>query len=377
MSADPERTRGPTAAGSASGPPRAHIASGVTVRPALATLPEYVPGRTVAGAVKLASNETAYPLLPAVARRLGEVVGAANRYPDLGVVALRRALATRLDVDVEQVAVGCGSVALCQQVVQAVAGADDEVLYPWRSFEAYPILTTVAGARSVQVPLRADHSFDCDALAAAVTPRTRVVFFCNPNNPTGTAVGRAELETLLDRVPSEVLVVLDEAYREFVTDVDVPDGTEYLDRPNVLVLRTFSKAYGLAGLRIGYGVAADPRVARALRQTQIPFAVSTIAQEAALACLEPEAEAELMPRVHEVVLERSRVYDRLADLGYPVVASQANFVWLPLGDATSDWARGCEDHGVIVRPFPGAGARVTIGTAEENDVFLTAAAALR
>ena len=237
-----------------------------------------------------------------------------------------------------------------------MAGPDDEVLYPWRSFEAYPILTTVAGARSVQVPLRPDQSFDLDALAAAVTARTRVMFVCSPNNPTGTVVLRADLETLLDRVPSGVLVVLDEAYREFVTDADVPDGTAYLDRANVLVLRTFSKAYGLAGLRVGYGVAADPAVARALRQVQIPFAVSTIAQEAALACLEPEAEKQLSQRVDEVVSERSRVYDRLADLGYPVVPSQANFVWIPLGDATTEWARGCEERGVIVRPFAGARA---------------------
>jgi histidinol-phosphate aminotransferase len=350
---------------------------GVTVRPELATLPAYVPGRTVPGAIKLASNETAYPLLPAVARRLGEVIGAANRYPDLDSTALRTALAARLDVDVDQLAIGCGSVALCQQVVQVMAGPDDEVLYPWRSFEAYPILTTVAGARSVQVPLRPDQSFDLDALVAAVTPRTRVLFVCSPNNPTGTVVRRADLETMLDRVPSRVLVVLDEAYREFVTDADVPAGTAFLDHPNVLVLRTFSKAYGLAGLRVGYGVAADPALARALRQVQIPFAVSTIAQEAALACLQPEAEAELMQRVGEVVAERSRVYDGLLDLGYPVVASQANFVWIPLGDATTDWARGCADHGVIVRPFAGAGARITIGTAAENDTFIAAAAALR
>jgi histidinol-phosphate aminotransferase len=346
---------------------------GVTVRPALATLPAYVPGRAVPGAIKLASNETAYPLLPAVAQRVAEVLGSSNRYPDLDSVALRTRLAARLDVAVDQLVVGCGSVALCQQVVQVMAGPGDEVLYPWRSFEAYPILTTVAGADSVQVPLRPDQSFDLDALAAAVTPNTRVMFVCSPNNPTGTVVRRADLQTLLDRVPSRVLVVLDEAYREFVTDADVPDGTEHLDRPNVLVLRTFSKAYGLAGLRVGYGIAADPALARALRQVQIPFAVSTIAQEAALACLEPDAEQQLMQRVDEVVAERSRVYDALVELGHPVVPSQANFVWIPLGDETTEWARRCEEHGVIVRPFAGVGARVTIGTAAENDTFLAAA----
>ena len=348
----------------------------VTVRPALATLPAYVPGRTVPGAIKLASNETAYPLLPAVAERVAAVLSGANRYPDMGIVALRTELGRRLDVDIDRIAVGCGSVALCQQIIQSFAGPDDEVLYPWRSFEAYPILTTVAGARSVQVPLRPDQSFDLDALAAAVTARTRVMFVCNPNNPTGSSVRRADLETLLDRVPGHVLVVLDEAYREFVTDPDVPDGIGYLDRPNVLVLRTFSKAYGLAGLRVGYGVAADPAVAAALRQTQIPFAVNLVAQEAALACLEPVAEKQLMERVDEVVAERARVFGALAALGYPVTPSQANFVWLALGDGALTWAAGCEQRGVIVRPFAGAGVRITIGTAEENDVFLAAAAAL-
>lgn len=346
----------------------------VTVRPALRTLPAYVPGRTVPGAIKLASNETSYPLLPSVAARLTDVLSRANRYPDLSAAALTRVLAERFEVAEGQVAVGCGSVALCQQIVEAVAEADDEIVYPWRSFEAYPILTTVAHARSVQVPIRADQSFDLDAVAAAVTARTRVVFLCTPNNPTGTALRRDDLVAFLDSVPEDVLVVLDEAYREFVTDPDVPDGLTFLDRSNVLVLRTFSKAYGLAGLRVGYAVAADAAVARAIRQTQIPFAVSQLAQEAALACLEPEAEKQLLARVTEVVAERGRVHAELRRLGYPVTASQANFVWLPLGADTVRWAQSCEDHGVIVRPFADAGARVTIGTVEENDAFLAAAA---
>ena len=345
----------------------------VTVRPALRSLPAYVAGRSVPGALKLASNETSYPLLPSVAARVAEVISGANRYPDFAATALTRALAARVGVEDAQIAVGCGSVALCQQVVQALAEDGDEVLYPWRSFEAYPILTAVAGARSVQVPLRADQSFDLAALAAAVTPRTRLIFLCSPNNPTGTALRRADIEHFLDSVRDDVLVVVDEAYREFVTDPDVPDGLTLLERPNILILRTFSKAYGLAGLRVGYGVAADPDIARALRQTQIPFAVSQIAQDAALACLEPAAEKELMTRVDEVVAERNRVQDELLRLGYPVTPSQANFVWLPLGPVTVDWARACEDDGVIVRPFAGAGARVTIATAPENDRFLAVA----
>jgi histidinol-phosphate aminotransferase len=229
----------------------------------------------------------------------------------------------------------------------------------------------------VQVPLR-EFTHDLPALAGAITDRTRLVFVCNPNNPTGTAVRRDELVEFLRSVPPRVVVALDEAYREFVADPDVPDGTTLLDEhPNVIVLRTFSKAYGLAGLRVGYAIAADPALTAALRQTQVPFAVTTVAQQAALACLEPEAESQLMSRVASIVEERSRVVAELAALGYDVPPTQANFVWFPLGDATTAWAAACEEQKVIVRAFAGAGARVTISNREENDAFLQAAAAAR
>ena len=178
----------------------------------------------------------------------------------------------------------------------------------------------------------------------------------------------------LRRVPEDVVVAFDEAYREFVTDPSVPDGTTLLDEhPNLIVLRTFSKAYGLAGLRVGYAIASDPDLIAALRQTQVPFSVTTVAQEAALASLEPPAEQQLRDRVAEVVVERDRVRSALLDAGYDVPPTQANFVWLPLGDSTVDWSAGCEQRKVIVRGFAGHGARVTIGTPEENDRFLDAA----
>jgi histidinol-phosphate aminotransferase len=345
----------------------------VRLRETLATLPAYVPGRTVPGAIKLASNETPYPPLPHVLARIAEAASEINRYPDSHSLALTAALAAKLGVPVDRVAVGCGSVSLCTQLVQAVADAGDEIVYGWRSFEAYPILTAVSGASSVQVPLR-DYVHDLDEMAAAISGKTRLVFVCNPNNPTGTVVRRAELLEFLRRVPSDVVVALDEAYREFVTDPDVPDGLTLLDQfPNLVVLRTFSKAYGLAGLRVGYAVAGEPAVAAALRQTQVPFAVTSVAQQAALASLEPEAEEQLMARVAELVVERSRVGEELRGLGYDVPPSQANFVWLPLGQATVDWAARCEERGVIVRPFAGHGARVTISTADENDRLLSAA----
>ncbi len=349
----------------------------VRLRPALASLPAYVPGRTVPGAIKLASNETPFPPLPHVLERIASAAGGANRYPDSSSTELVAALATRYGVAADHVAVGCGSVSLCTQLVQAVADADDEVLYAWRSFEAYPIIAAVSGASSLQVPLR-DHVHDLDAMAEQLTGKTRVVFVCNPNNPTGTVVGRAALEAFLRRVPDDVVVALDEAYREYVRDPDVPDGLTLLDdHPNLVVLRTFSKAYGLAGLRVGYAIAADPAVTAAVRQTQVPFAVSTVAQTAALASLDPEAEPQLLARVGEVVAERTRVRAELLAMGYQIPPSEANFVWFPLGDATAAWAAGCEERGVIVRGFAGHGARVTISTPDENDQLLAAARALR
>jgi histidinol-phosphate aminotransferase len=305
--------------------------------------------------------------------RIADAASSANRYPDTDSVELAGTLAARFGVDPSQVAVGCGSVSLCTQLVQAAADADDEVMFAWRSFEAYPIITAVSGASAVQVPLR-EQVHDLDAMAERITGKTRLIFVCNPNNPTGTAVRRDALHAFLRRVPENVVVALDEAYREFVTDPDVPDGTTLLgEYPNVVVLRTFSKAYGLAGLRVGYAIAADPAITRALGQTQVPFAVTTVAQQAALASLEPAAEQQLMRRVGEVVAERSRVREELLGVGYDVPPSESNFVWLPLGERTTAWASACADRKVIVRPFAGDGARVTISTAKENDLFLAAA----
>ena len=346
----------------------------MTLRPTLATLPAYVPGRTVAGAIKLASNEVPYPPLPSVVARIAEAATEVNRYPDNFATELTAAIAGRYGVDVEQVRVGCGSVSLCTQLVQAVADADEEIVYAWRSFEAYPIITAVSGASAIQVPLTGDHVHDLEAMAERITGKTRLIFVCNPNNPTGTAVGRDALVRFLQAVPSDVVVALDEAYREFVTDPDVPDGLTLLaDFPNLIVLRTFSKAYGLAGLRVGYAIAADPALAAALRQTQVPFALSSVAQAAALASLEPTAEKELLERVALIVEERTRVRDGLLELGLEVPPSQANFVWVPLGDATTEWAAGCEERKVIVRAFAGAGVRVTVSSPEENDRFLASA----
>lgn len=348
-------------------------------REVLGGFPAYKPGRSaedvareygVSRVVKLASNENAHEPLPGVVERTAEALLRMNRYPDNAATSLREVLAAHLDVDPLNVVPGCGSVALCQQLVQSTCDAGDDVAFCWRSFEAYPIFTAVAGARAVQVPLR-DETFDLDALATALTPQTRLVFVCNPNNPTGTVVRRPELLQFLDAVPSDVLVVYDEAYREYLTDADVPDGMELFRRyPNVAVLRTFSKAYGLAGMRVGYCI-APPALADALRKTHVPFSVSTAAQAAALASLESDAQAALLERVESVVAERERVTEKLRGMGLAVPDSQANFVWLPLGSAAVPFAAAAERRGAIVRPFAGDGVRVTVSTPDENDVFLS------
>ena len=251
------------------------------------------------------------------------------------------------------------------------AGGEHEVGFAWRSFEAYPIITRVVGATPRTVPLDAEHRHDLPAMAGAITDNTRLVFVCNPNNPTGTAVTRTELKAFLDAVPPDVLVALDEAYREFVTDPDVPDGLELLaEHPNLVVLRTFSKAYRLAGLRVGYAV-ASAEVAQALRKVGVPFAVSAPAQAAALAAL--DVEAELLAACRDVAVERARVVGELRSTGYQVPETQANFSWLPLGADAQRFAAHCAEQKVIVRPFAGDGVRVTIGSPEENDAFLAAA----
>lgn len=341
------------------------------VRADLDELPAYVAGRSVPGAIKLASNEVSAGPLPGVQEAVTKAAAEVHRYPDMAVTELVDALSKRLDVPADRLAVGCGSVALCQQIVQAMCGPEHEVVFPWRSFEAYPIITRVAGATSVRVPLTSGHAVDLDALAAAITPATRVVFVCTPNNPTSTVLRRAELESFLDRVPSDVLVVLDEAYREFVTDPDAPDGVELTNQySNVLSVRTFSKAYGLAGIRVGYAV-APAKIAEALRKVCIPFSVNALGQVAALASLDvPE---ELRARCSRVVNERERVRGELVAAGYEVPESEANFVWLPLGERAQAFTEHCLENGVVVRAYAPDGVRVTIGDESENDAFLAAA----
>ncbi|WP_062350679.1 histidinol-phosphate transaminase [Herbidospora yilanensis] len=347
-------------------------------RAVLDTMTAYTPGKAVVSAdgrsYKLSSNESPEPPLPSVVAAIAEAATSVHRYPDPAAVRLTEALAARYGVPPEHIALGAGSVTVAQQLFETVGDPGAEVVYAWRSFEAYPLLADLSGVVSVRVPLAAE-THDLDAMAAAITPATRMILVCNPNNPTGTANRAAELTAFLDAVPSDVLVILDEAYREYVRDEAVPDGlTIYRDRPNVAVLRTFSKAYGLAGLRVGYLIGPEP-VAAAVRKTMVPFAVNHLAQVAAVASL--AAEEELLERVEHVVAERTRVREALITQGWTVPESQANFVWLRLGDDTPAFAAACAAEGVAVRPFGTEGARVSIGDREANDVFLSAAQAFR
>jgi histidinol-phosphate aminotransferase len=348
----------------------------VRVRPDVAALPPYKQGKQAgAEAFKLSSNENPFDPLPGVLERV-HAATALNRYPDAAATHLRERLAERYGVTVDGVHIGAGSVSILAQLVQATCSPGDELVYAWRSFEAYPWLAVVAGATAVQVPLLDDARHDLDAMAAAVTDRTRAVIVCSPNNPTGPIVTQAEFDEFVARVPSDVLVILDEAYAEFVTAPDAVDGLREAGgprHPNVVVLRTFSKAYGLAGLRVGYAI-GHPRVLDAARSTAIPLSVTAHAEVAALASL--EAEDDLRERVREIAARRDRLAAALRDSGWRIPAAQGNFVWLPSGEATMTFAAAFEEGGVIVRPFAGDGIRISVGEEESVDKVLRIAASV-
>lgn len=344
----------------------------LVIRADLSALPSYAPGKRAPGAVKLSSNEVAVPPLASALAAMSAAAGTAHRYPDLAAMELRQALADHLSLTPEQVAVGTGSSALCQQLVQICCLPGDEVVFPWRSFEAYPIFAQVAGATPVAVPLNDAHGVDLPAMAAAITDHTRLVFVCNPNNPSGTTVTSAEFKQFLAQVPAHVIVALDEAYFEYNRATDTPVATDFLaSHPNVVGLRTFSKAYGLAGVRVGYAF-GSPEIIEALNKVAIPFSVSSVAQAGAIASL--AAREELGERIQTTVEERERMAAELADYG--ALPSQANFIWLPAAGLArfgtpQELAAKLAQENVLVRAFA-EGIRITVTTAEETDALLAA-----
>ena len=341
----------------------ARSAEQVRLRPDIVALPAYRQGKPAAAeAFKLSSNENPFPPHPAVLAAIRDLD--INRYPDSSALVVRERLAARHGVTTDEVIVGAGSVSVLSQLISAAATVGDEIVHAWRSFEAYPGLITVAGATGVRVPLTEDARHDLPAMLDAVTDRTRMLLVCSPNNPTGTAVGAQEFADLMAKVPPTLLVVLDEAYAEFVRDDSAVDGATLLRRyPNLVVLRTFSKAYGLAGLRVGYAVGPTP-ILDAARNAAIPLSVTEAAQRAVLAALDHEDE--LLAQVAVLAERCASVQTALREQGWAIPVSEGNFVWLPTGDATSRIAEALMEAGIIARAFPPEGIRVSV--AEEESV---------
>jgi len=341
----------------------------------IATLPSYVPGATpLAGrrAYKLSSNESPFPPLPGIIAAVADAAADLNRYPDVFSTDLAQALARHHDVDPARIIVGNGSEAVLEHTLKTLAGPSSEVVLAWRSFEAYPIAIQLAGATAVRVGLDEHAQHNLAAMAEAVTDRTSVVLLCSPNNPTGPVLKMDDVEDFLTRMPPHVLVVLDEAYREFVRDPEAADGLDLASRhANLMVLRTFSKAYGMAGLRCGYAI-GRPRIIAALRNAQTPFSVNIAAQRAALTAL--TLQVEMQARVEAIIDERDRMADALRSQGWVIPETHANFVWLPAGANAVPLGQAAASAGVLVRPFDGDGVRVTAGEREGIDAFLTVAA---
>lgn len=348
----------------------AEAMTSVRLRPEIVATAAYRQGKPApADSFKLSSNENPFPPIQAVTDAIAQTT--TNRYPDASAAVLRARLAERYRVPVESVHAGAGSVSILAQLVQAVAGPGDEIVYAWRSFEAYPGLVTVAGATSVQVPNLPDHRHDLPGMAAAVTDKTRAIIVCTPNNPTSTIVTKDEFARFMADVPRTVLVILDEAYAEFVTDGDAVRGQEVLaEHPNLVVLRTFSKAYGLAGLRIGFALGA-PYILDAARNTAIPLSVTEPAQRAAMAALDHEQE--LLAQVAAIIEQRDRTWAALTEQGWEIPRPQGNFVWFPTGEFTTAAADIFVDHGIVGRAL-GDGIRISIGEPEAVEKLLAAAA---
>jgi histidinol-phosphate aminotransferase len=326
--------------------------------------------------VKLASNEGPFGPFPRALEALARTAPELNRYPDGGAFRLRSALADLHGVGFEEVALGAGADGVIDCVSQVALDPGDEVVCGWPSFPSYVIDARKLGAVAVTVPLT-EHRYDLDALLDAIGQRTKLVYVCHPNNPTGTSNSRAELDRFFDRVPEHVLTVLDQAYFEYIDDPDYVDGLEYLRAGRrVLVVRTFSKIYGLAGLRVGYGIGPAPVVA-AIDKVRRAFDVNVQAQAAALASLGDDAELERRRRLNAE--GRGAIEDALAEHEFEVAGpAVANFVYADVGEDATGIFEALLRLGVIVRPLAGFGAptaiRVTVGTPEETAVFADALA---
>lgn len=330
----------------------------------LNAFPDYQPGKDYPDALKLSSNEVAFEPSKDIIAAVAEAASSTNRYQQPGSPELTNALCNYLDVPVEHIFVSAGSTPILQATILACCQTGDEVVVPWRSFEAYPLYVRMAGAEPILTPLTDDYAVDLDAALAAITDKTRLIILCNPNNPTGTVFTRGEFRAFMDRVPEDVVVLLDEAYWEYNDAPDTPDSVEEYSRyPNLLGVRTFSKAWGLAGMRVGYAV-AGPQLIKALQLLSLPLTVTTMAEMAAVEVLKHHDE--LDDAVAETKAQRDRVTQALG-----AQQSYGSFVWLPRGDAR-DVEQKVLDQGVVIRRYLDEGVRVSITNEEETTQFLEA-----
>lgn len=355
------------------------------IKPHIRNLTAYEPGKPmvelerelgIRESIKLASNENPLGPSPKAVEAMRQALNEVNRYPDGASFALRKALSARLGVAENQLVFGCGGDEILELVAKTVIGPGDEVVYGWPSFAMYPIVIQGMGAEGVQVPLTPEFVHDLDAMAAAVTDRTRLVMVCNPNNPTGTSVAAKAFKRFVAALPADVILVVDEAYFEFVRRPDFPDVISLLSkRPGTLVLRTFSKIYGLAGIRIGYGI-CDAAFASYLERARHPFNVNRLAEVAALAALDDEDHVRRTLELNETGIEYLTA--ELGKIGIETWPTDANFILARTG---TDVFEALLQKGVIVRPMNGFGltehVRISIGLPEENERLIKAVAEVR
>ncbi len=341
-------------------------------------------GRSLLGALEgpvalLASNESPYPPVPAVVEAAAAALAGANRYPDPSNAALRKALSDRHGVPANRIAIGNGSCDILLAAGEALLEPGAELVYAWPSFSVYPHLAAASGARAVEVPLDDAHRHDLDAMAEEITGATRLVIVCNPNNPSSTALPLDEVAEFVARVPRHVAVILDEAYVEFSLLQDPDDSVDLLGRhPNLVLLRTFSKIYGLCGLRVGYALCGSETFRTAVDQVRQPFFCNAAAQAAAIEALKHQDE--VTRRVERNLAERTALVADLEGLGLPVAESHANFVWFDVGDNEPELVKELAQLCVLERAGGALGRtgalRVTVGTQAENERLVETLGAL-
>lgn len=319
---------------------------------------------------QLAQNECPVSPSRAILESIQLAARGVNRYPERFPLRLLRRISETFEVDIQKLAIGPGSAAVFHRIVRRFARYSGQVVYPWRSFEAYPQLITLAGAYGIPVPLQ-KNDVDLRGLRQRVDSSTRIVVVCNPNNPTGSVIPQSDIADFAASLPPTVLVVVDEAYCEFhTTRVGVNNDLLAGTSRNLVILRTFSKAFGLAGTRVGFSIAA-PEVTDQLRMESIPFEIPDTSTAAVISALERLDEVE--HRIHGIVRERERLSAELRRLGLPAIPSHASYLWLDIGAASGTFAAVAAEHNVALRCFDGEGVRVSVGTPRDNDTFLACA----